>query len=154
MELIELRLLDTEKNYDPSLVKELISHYNHNQSTSISLDDFKHILDTIDYILEHGKTLEEGIQSIQSDIKEIQRIYENIKILPIHNEKYLNVLEKQIPFFIQSVTSEDALFHYCDISVDLDYPLIDGIPLYHDMYHLTRREQEFPHLYRWRDELR
>lgn len=136
MELIELRLLDTEKNYDPSLVKKLISHYNHNLSTSISLDDFKHILDTINYILEHGETLEEGIQSIQSDIKEIQRIYESIKILPIHNEKYLNVLEKQIPFFIQSVTSEDALFHYCDISVDLDYPLIDGIPLYHDMYHL------------------
>lgn len=136
MELIELRLLDTEKNYDPSLIKKLVSLYNHNQSTSISLDDFKHILDTIDYILEHGETLEEGIQSIQSDIKEIQRIYESIKILPIHNEKYLNVLEKQIPFFIRSVTGEDALFHYCDISVDLDYPLIDGIPLYHDMYHL------------------
>ena len=136
MELIELRLLDTEKNYNPSLIKNLVSRYNHNQSTSISLDDFKHILDTIDYILEHGETLEEGIQSIQSDIKEIQRIYESIKILRIHNEKYLNVLEKQIPFFIQSVTGEDALFHYCDISVDLDYPLIDGIPLYHDMYHL------------------
>ena len=48
MEPIELRLLDTEKNYDPSLVKELVCHYNHNQSTSISLEDFKHILDTID----------------------------------------------------------------------------------------------------------
>ena len=95
MELIELRLLDTEKNYDPFLVKELVSCYNHNQSTSISLDDFKHILDTIDYILEHGETLEEGIRSIQSDIQEIQRIYENIKILPIHNEKYLNVLENR-----------------------------------------------------------
>lgn len=136
MELIELRLLDTEQNYDPSIIKELVYRCNHNQSSSISLEDFKHILDTIDYILEHGDTLEEGIQSIQSDIKEIQRIYESIKILPIHNEKYLNVLEKQIPFFIQSVTGEDALFHYCDISVDLDYPLIDGIPLYHDMYHL------------------
>ena len=95
MELIELRLLDTEKNYDPSLIKNLVSHYNHNQSASISLDDFKHNLDTIDYILEHGKTLEEGMQSIQSDIKEIQRIYESIKILPIHNEKYLNVLENR-----------------------------------------------------------
>lgn len=136
MEFIELRLLDTEKNYDPSLVKELVSNYNHNQSTSISLDDFHHILDTIDYILVHGETMEEGIQSIQSDIKEIQKIYNSIKILPINNEKYLNVLEKQIPFFIQSVTGKDALFHYCDISVDLDYPLIDGIPLYHDMYHL------------------
>ena len=69
-----MRLLDTEKNYDPSLVKELVCHYNHNQSTSISLEDFKHILDTIDYILEHGETFDEGIQSIQSDIKEIQRI--------------------------------------------------------------------------------
>ena len=71
-----------------------------------------------------------------SDIKEIQRIYKSIQLLPINNEKYLNVLKKQIPFFIQSVTGKDALFHYCDISVDLDYPLIDGIPLYHDMYHL------------------
>ena len=131
-----MRLLDTEKNYDPSLVKELVCRYNHNQSTSISLEDFKHILDTIDYILEHGETFDEGIQSIQSDIKEIQRIYKSIQLLPINNEKYLNVLKKQIPFFIQSVTGEDALFHYCDISVDLDYPLIDGIPLYHDMYHL------------------
>lgn len=136
MEPIELRLLDTEKNYNHSLIKELVSRYNHDQSTSISLEDFKHILDTIDYILEHGDTLEEGIQSILSDIKEIQKIYENIEILPINNEKYLNVIEKQIPFFIQSVTGEDALFHYCDISVDLDYPLIDGIPLYHNMYHL------------------
>ena len=67
MEPIELRLLDTEKNYDPSLVKELVCHYNHNQSTSISLEDFKHILDTIDYILEHGETFDEGIQSIQSE---------------------------------------------------------------------------------------
>lgn len=136
MELIELKLLDTEKNYDSFLIKELVSRYNHNQSTSISLEDFQHILDTIDYILEHGETLEEGIQSIQSDIKEMQRIYKSIQILPFNNEKYLNVLEKQIPFFIHSVTGEDALFHYCDISVDLDYPLIDGIPLYHDMYHL------------------
>ena len=136
MELIELKLLDTEKNYDSSLIKELVSRYNNNQSTSISLEDFQHILDTIDYILEHGKTLEEGIQSIQSDIKEIQRIYNSIQILPFNNEKYLNVLEKQIPFFIHSVTGEDALFHYCDISVDLDYPLIDGIPLYHNIYHL------------------
>ena len=136
MELIELKLLDTEKNYDSFLIKELVSRYNHNQSTSISLEDFQHILDNIDYILEHGETLEEGIQSIQSDIKEIQKIYNSIQILPFNNEKYLNVLEKQIPFFIHSVTGEDALFHYCDISVDLDYPLIDGIPLYHDMYHL------------------
>lgn len=136
MELIELTLLDTEKNYDSFLIKELVFRYNHNQSTSISLEDFQHILDTIDYILEHGETLEEGIQSIQSDIKEIQRIYKSIQILPINNEKYLNVLKKQIPFFIQSVTDENALFHYCDISVDLDYPLIDGIPLYHEMYHL------------------
>ena len=136
MELIEPKLLDTEKNYDSSLIKELVSRYNNNQSTSISLEDFQHILDTIDYILEHGKTLEEGIQSIQSDIKEIQRIYNSIQILPFNNEKYLNVLEKQIPFFIHSVTGEDALFHYCDISVDLDYPLIDGIPLYHNIYHL------------------
>lgn len=136
MELIELKLLDTEKNYDSFLIKELVSRYNHNQGTSISLEDFQHILDTIDYILEHGETLEEGIQSIQSDIKEMQRIYKSIQILPFNNEKYLNVLEKQIPFFIHSVTGEDALFHYCDISVDLDYPLIDGIPLYHDMYHL------------------
>ena len=136
MELIELKLLDTEKNYDSSLIKELVSRYNNNQSTSISLEDFQHILDTIDYILEHGETLEEGIQSIQSDIKEMQRIYKSIQILPFNNEKYLNVLEKQIPFFIHSVTGEDALFHYCDISVDLDYPLIDGIPLYHNIYHL------------------
>lgn len=136
MELIELKLLDTEKNYDSFLIKELVYRYNNNQSTSIGLEDFQHILDTIDYILEHGETLEEGIQSIQSDIKEIQRIYKSIQILPINNEKYLNVLEKQIPFFIHSVTGEDALFHYCDIFVDLDYPLIDGIPLYHDMYHL------------------
>ena len=92
MEPIELRLLDTEKNYDPSLVKELVCHYNHNQSTSISLEDFKHILDTIDYILEHGETFDEGIESIQSDIKEIQRIYKSIQLLPINNEKYLNVL--------------------------------------------------------------
>lgn len=116
MELIELKLLDKEKNYDSFLVKELVNRYN--QSTSISLDDFQHILDTIDYILEHEVTLEEGFQSIQSDIKEIQRIYKSIQILPINNEKYLNVLKKQIPFFIQSVTGEDALFHYCDISVD------------------------------------
>ena len=58
MELIELKLLDTEKNYDSSLIKELVSRYNNNQSTSISLEDFQHILDTIDYILEHGETLE------------------------------------------------------------------------------------------------
>ena len=93
MESIELRLLDTEKDYDPSLAKELVYHYNHNQSTSISLEDFKHILDTIDYILEHGETFDEGIQSIQSDIKEIQRIYKSIQLLPINNEKYLNVLK-------------------------------------------------------------
>ena len=93
MELIELKLLDTEKNYDSSLIKELVSRYNNNQSTSISLEDFQHILDTIDYILEHGETFDEGIQSIQSDIKEIQRIYKSIQILPINNEKYLNVLK-------------------------------------------------------------
>ena len=72
MELIELTLLDTEKNYDSFLIKKLVSRYNHNKSTSISLEDFQHILDTVDYILEHGETLEEGIQSIQSDIKEIR----------------------------------------------------------------------------------
>ena len=61
-------------------------------------------------------------------------------------------MKKQIPFFIQSVTGEDALFHYCDISVDWDYPLIDGIPLYHDMYHLRGTDLILYYLKRLREE--
>lgn len=152
MLFIELRRLDTEKNYDPVTLSHFVYLFNHNQSTSLSMDDYLHVIDTLDYVLTHGHTIEEGIQNIKKDIDEIIKIYKSIQILPIHNEKYLDVLNHQIPFFIHSVTGKDALFHYCDISVDLDYPLFDGIPLYHDMYHLRGTDLVLYYLKRLKQE--
>lgn len=152
MQVIELRLLDTEKKYDPTIISHFVYLYNEGNSTSLSMDDYLHVIDTLDYVLKHGDTIEEGIQNIKKDINHIIEIYKNIKILPIHNEKYLDVLKNQIPFFIHSVTSHSALFHYCDISVDLDYPLFDGIPLYHDMYHLKGTDLVLYYLKRLKQE--
>lgn len=152
MHIIELSLLDTEKKYDPSIISHFVYLYNEGNSTSLSADDYHHVIDTLDYVLKHGDTIEEGIQNIKKDIHSIIEIYKSIDILPIHNEKYLDVLKNQIPFFIHSITGEDALFHYCDMSVDLDYPLFDGIPLYHDMYHLTGTDLVLYYLKRLKQE--
>lgn len=138
-----------------TLSNDLVMYFNHGTSTSLDKNDFIRIWDTINYMFIHGfnednqsyyclKTknirdyFNSGLECVKKDILLIQEILEQLKNqkLPINNERYSSILYEQIPDFLQSLKKYYAIFNYCYIAGDLDYPLYDGLPLYHDMYNL------------------
>lgn len=138
-----------------SLSFDLTMVFNHQASTSLHKDDFFRILDTINYMFIHGfkrngssyQSLKEkeikyffysGLEDVKKDAQQIQELLVqlNSMIVPFHNERYFSVLQKQVPDFLKSLDGYYAIFNYCCIEEDLDYPLFDDMPLYHDMYHL------------------
>lgn len=134
------------------LTLHLALHYQHQNSSSVSQSQFLRIIDTINYMFKHSckdpKALndhsvmfffEEGLHILKRDTQKIQDIYESLKtqLLPVQNDRYLNIINEQIPNFLKTLQEYRAVFNYCYIEGDLDYPLIDGLPLDHDMYGLS-----------------
>lgn len=134
------------------LTLHLALHYQHQNSSSVSQSQFLRIIDTINYMFKHSckdpKALnnhsimfffEEGLHILKRDTQKIQDIYEALKtqILPVQNDRYLSIIHEQIPNFLKTLQEYRAVFNYCYIEGDLDYPFIDGLPLDHDMYGLS-----------------
>ncbi|MFQ6861325.1 MAG: DUF6179 domain-containing protein [Beduini sp.] len=134
------------------LTLHLALHYQHQNSSSVSQSQFLRIIDTINYMFKHSckdpKALndhsivfffEDGLHTLKRDTQKIQAIYDSLKtqILPIQNDRYLSIINEQIPNFLKTLQEYRAVFNYCYVEGDLDYPLIDGLPLDHDMYGLS-----------------
>lgn len=135
------------------LAQELVLLKNHRQSTSVSSRDYKRILDTISYIFLQGFEQEElgalctldidvvferGILILQEKEQDIKNLFYELrrKRLPFANERYNSILDEQLPAYLKQLTAYEGILYYSHTLEDLDYPLVDGIPLFHDMYHL------------------
>ncbi len=149
--IISMTRFETLQIEIETLTLEFVKKFNHQASTSLSKEDFKFVLNTIDYLFMHGYNdnilLNEmdihficdiGIEEVKKDITKINEVYKELisNCLPILNERYFNVVYKQISDYLELLRQESAIFSYGNIQEDLDYPLIDGLPLNHDMYNL------------------
>lgn len=133
------------------VINELVNLYNHKKSSSISLENYKLMINTLNYYFNHGfmnhkmnELIEKGIHhffdlgyfGVNKDINEIKDLLEQSKRKRIKtsNERYNSILDEQIPNFLKTCDEYRGSFNACFTKEDLDYPLIDGLPLDHDMY--------------------
>lgn len=126
---------------------------NHKQSTSLSMADHKRILNTISYVvlqgleemeerslqeLEIDACFERGLLVLQNKEQQTRNLLNQLRRnrLPFCNERYNSVMDEQIPHYLEQLSTYEGILYYSHTTEDLDYPLVDGIPLFHDMYHL------------------
>lgn len=133
------------------LVKKLVLTHTHNRTTTISKRKYHQIMNSVYYTLDHATTYhknpiefikakhiaffyDEGKQSITALHEQVYDLYIKLKqsILPINNERYQDVILQQLLYFYHEYNIEYRAT-YC--RQDFDYPLLDGIPLDHDMYY-------------------
>lgn len=155
LEILSSSLAVQRKQEYKELVVELVFLYNHKKSTVVSKNKLQKILKTIDYIFVHGmasyayelSVLKErkisvlfavGQEVIEQDVKAIIAILANLRTESLYfaNDRYQSVIHQQISNYLQSLKQYRGIFNYDHIKEDLDYPLIDGLPLYHNMYNL------------------
>lgn len=135
------------------LAQELVLLLNHKQSTSLSMADHKRILNTISYVvlqgleemeerslqeLEIDACFERGLLVLQDKEQQTRNLLNQLRRnrLPFCNERYNSVMDEQIPHYLEQLSTYEGILYYSHTTEDLDYPLVDGIPLFHDMYHL------------------
>lgn len=135
------------------LAQELVLLLNHKQSTSLSMADHKRILNTISYVvlqgleemeerslqeLEIDACFERGLLVLQNKEQQTRNLLNQLRRnrLPFCNERYNSVMDEQIPHYLEQLSTYEGILYYSHTTEDLDYPLVDGIPLFHDMYHL------------------
>lgn len=135
------------------LAQELVLLMKHKQSTSLSSSDHKHILNTISYVvlqgveqterrsltmLEIDTAFEQGLLVLQEKEQKVRNLLNQLRRnrLPFLNERYSSILDEQITHYLEQLSSYEGILYYCHTKEDLDYPLLDGIPLFHDMYQL------------------
>lgn len=155
LKLLSSSLAIQKKQEYKELIIELAFLYNHKRSTLITKKQFQKIIRTIDYIFIHGmsnyayelRVLNEysiatlfavGQDVIKQDVNVITVLLEDLKTksLYFNNERYQNVIHKQVINYLESLKQYRGIFNYDHINEDLDYPLIDGLALYHNMYNL------------------
>lgn len=135
--------------------RELVYQYNHQRSTCISTAMCQRICKSIDYILDHAlaqksnplESLQtesiaslyvQGCAAIERSIQRIHEVQANLlqHPLPFLNERYLSILQEQLPRFLNVYETRDKHFRAYACREDFDYPLLDGLPLYHRNYGL------------------
>lgn len=122
------------------LSKELVLQKNHHRSTAIREKEYHWILKSITFVLSHAQPAslrqqyDEGFAAVERLVKEAEIMAHQIKEhqIRIGNERYLSILDQQLPAFFERY---DPAFHATYCKEDLDYPLLDGLPLEHAMYH-------------------
>lgn len=135
-----------------ALLRKRVLEWNHGNSTSLLCVHEQYIRNNMDYILIHGlsdtkKELQNetiatifhyGLTNLCRDQRQIEYYASFLrkKKVPFPNEYYQSVVYQQISSYIKNLRGKRASFHFNVIQDDLDYPLLDGLPLYHDMYGL------------------
>ena len=131
---------------------EQIQYFNHKQSTSISIKHYECLEKAIVYIVRHATSLPiytqlptctvkqlyaKGLLRLKMEVAQCSIAIKQLQNISVYypNDRYKDVLFHQIPNYIQLLHSYDAPFHYHHTKEDLDYPLIDGIPLFLHMYY-------------------
>ncbi|MFR5078302.1 MAG: DUF6179 domain-containing protein [[Clostridium] innocuum] len=88
--------------------------------------------------LEIDACFERGLLVLQEKEQQTRNLLHQLRRnrLPFSNERYSSVLDEQIPHYLEQLSTYEGILYYSHTEEDLDYPLLDGIPLFHDMYHL------------------
>lgn len=129
-----------EQRQKLELSKKLVYEKNRKQSTAMSEKEYRWILNSIDFTISHGQgstyleRYESGLADILQKVEEAKQLCEALKSNRIYhaNERYLSILDQQLPDFFSHY---DQVYHNTYCKEDLDYPLLDGLPLQHHMYH-------------------
>lgn len=137
------------------IIQKKVLDFNHGNSTSISFDNYTWIIETIDYVFLHGygaygneenllqttalkDVLYTGVKVIQREIVEIKDLFEKIKKQAVYfpNDFMRYLIKKEIPSILNTWNSYNSELYYSRIIEDLSYPLLDGLPVLHQMYDL------------------
>ena len=70
------------------------------------------------------------------EVSRAYNMYKKMMMEPLRfdNDVYRYVLDVELKRYFKNIRSYDYIYYYADIREDLDYPLADGLALYHDMY--------------------
>jgi len=139
--------LALNSSYDiTQILIRIIYQYNHKRSTSIAIADAKQFVKSINYVIAHNQLTEQsnnvemlyqdGLANLESEYDRLQTAFIKMKndIINFNNIKYLDIMTTQFTAFFATY---DLTYkaHIC--AYDLDYPLIDGMPLDYNMYDLN-----------------
>lgn len=154
--------LETQNRIHFYLIQDEVLRFTHGKSTAVSKETYLRIVDLIYFILDHGQSYEEGVENIKIRMQECKSLYRSICTygLEVYNAALYDVLKIQIPNIFQSWNERVC---WCEIHENLDYPLVDGIPLWHGMYdlkgvdlllyYLRRLKKEMDFVAKYKDEL-
>lgn len=134
-----------------TFIKEQIHIYKHHRSTSCSETEFIDITCACDYAAAHCSIssiehylidhsifdlCENGRKELKKDIQHLKEMHAQLchSFFVFDNEWYQRVLHEQIPAYFALLDSYEGDFHVHHCKEDLDYPLLDGLPVFHDMY--------------------
>ncbi|MEG0562668.1 DUF6179 domain-containing protein [Anaerorhabdus sp.] len=149
------------------LSKDLVNLFNHKKSSSISFENYKMVMDTISYYVNHGinseKDLidtklvaiyERGVDIVSKDIEELKEIYHQLVLnrLNVSNDRYNSILDEQYPNYFKSLNEYRSIFNHTIAKEDLDYPLFDGMSMDHNMYDSTGSDLYLYYLKRFKIE--
>lgn len=144
------------------LVQQEVLAFNQEKSTSISKENYERIINMIHYINRHGSTYQNGIFNLLQMQNKCKIIYQRICHMDLqkYNEQLEDVLCRQLPRIFDTWKNRISWF---EMDENLDYPLQDGLPLYHDMYglqgvdlvlyYLERLKKELEFVYVYKEEL-
>lgn len=139
--------LALNSSYDiAQILIRIVYQYNHKRSTSIAIADAKQFVKSINYVIAHNQLTEQsnnvemlyqdGLANLESEYDRLQTAFIKMKndIINFNNIKYLDIMTTQFTAFFATY---DLTYkaHIC--AYDLDYPLIDGMPLDYNMYDLN-----------------
>lgn len=147
-----LQAIDRE-HYE--LTQNLLTQYNKGRSTCASQRIVKRIMKSIDYTIDHGllyyantiDTLQkvsittlydQGRLEIGERIRAVHHLQEELHTnqLPFFNERYMSILHQQLPSFLIPYEETNQYYSAYQCLEDFDYPLLDGLALINDNYHL------------------
>lgn len=132
------------KEYE-EVLRDYVQYFTHQQSSSISMMDYQKICKALDYLIFHTDynkkmslkwNLYQGTLQIYQDIKKIESMIEDcleIKFLFRFQEiKELFVVDMEKNLKIWHM--DNAWLNYGTIANDITVPLVDGLPVFMNMY--------------------
>lgn len=124
-------------------INYLAYKFNQYKSTVLLKDRYIQIEKSVDYVLLQGGSLNDvytcfhlGIKNIENRLYRMSLTLSNLQDNSpnyFNNERYHAVINNELPTFLKEY---DYLYNATDYLFDYDYPLLDGIALYHEMYNL------------------
>lgn len=126
-------------------VRHYIRRLTHEQSSAVSVCDYQRVCKALDYLLAHTvyqkeRTLKwnlyQGLLQIQKDMEKIADDMKKCSEMGFlfRFSELRDLFEQDLPLIRSHWHQENAWLEYGTTPVDITVPLIDGLPVFHDMY--------------------